>query len=61
MKAEVLKNFSLLKIKVNELNETKSHPQYLIGHLDKVLRKLLLVLPKMSECVKTFKVKDGDK
>ena len=26
MKAEVLKKFNLLKIKVNELNETKSHP-----------------------------------
>ena len=35
--------------------------KYLIRHLDKVVRPLVLILPKMSGYVKTFKVKDGDK
>ena len=30
-------------------------------YLDKVVRSLVLVLPKMSENVKTLKVKEGDK
>ena len=33
----------------------------MIGYLDKVIRPLVLILPKMSGYVKTFKVKDGDK
>ena len=33
----------------------------MIGYLDKVIRSLVLILPKMSGYVKTFKVKDGDK
>ena len=33
---------------------------YLIGYLDKVVRPFVLILPKMSGYVKTFKVKDGD-
>ena len=31
------------------------------GYLDKVIRPLFLILPKMSGYVKTFKVKHGDK
>ena len=34
---------------------------YLIGYLDKVIKPLALILPKMSKYVKTFKVKDRDK
>ena len=30
-------------------------------YLDEVIRQLVLILPKMSGYVKTFKVKDGDK
>ena len=33
----------------------------MIGYLDKVITPLVLILPKMSGNVKTFKVKDGDK
>ena len=33
----------------------------MIRYLDKVIRPLALVLPKISEYVKTFKVRDGDK
>ena len=33
----------------------------MIGYLAKVIRPLVLILPKMNGCVETFKVKDGDK
>ena len=33
----------------------------MIGYLDKVIRPLVLMMPKMSGYVKTFKVKDVDK
>ena len=33
----------------------------MIGYLDKVVRPLVLLMPKMSVYVKTFKVKDQDK
>ena len=33
----------------------------MIGYLDKTIRPLVLLMPKMNRYVKTFKVKDGDK
>ena len=33
----------------------------MIGYLGKIIRPLVLILPKMSRYVKTLKVKDGDK
>ena len=33
----------------------------MIEQLDKIIRKLVLILPKSSGYVKIFKVKDGDK
>ena len=33
----------------------------MIGYLDKFIKPLLLILPKMRGYVKTFKIKDGDK
>ena len=33
----------------------------MIGCLDKAIRPWVLIMPKMSGCVKRFKVKDGDK
>ena len=33
----------------------------MVGYLDKVKRLLVLIMPKMSEYIKTFKVIDGDK
>ena len=48
-------------IVISKLVETKTNSKYLIGHLDKVIRALVLILSKMSEYVKTFKVKDRDK
>ena len=49
------------KIVISKLIETKTNSKYLIGYSDKAIRPLVLIMPKMSECVKTFKVKDGDK
>ena len=37
---------------------TKTNSKYLIECLDKFIRPLVLILPKMSGYVKTFKVKD---
>ena len=32
-----------------------------MGYLDKAIRPLVLIIPKMSEYIKTFKGKNGDK
>ena len=37
----------------------KTNSKCFIGHLDKVIRPLVLILPKMSGNVKTLKVRDG--
>ena len=41
--------------------KTKTNSKYLIGYLDEIIRPLGLTLPKMSEHVKTFKNKGGNK
>ena len=46
---------------ISKLVETKNKSKYLIGYLDEVIRPLILILPKMSGYVKTFKDKGGDK
>ena len=33
----------------------------MIGYLDKAIRQLVLIMPKVIGYVQTFKVKDGDK
>ena len=33
----------------------------MIEYLDKVTRSLVLILPKVSGCGKTFQLKDGDR
>ena len=44
-----------------KLLETKRNSKYLIGiKFDKVIRPIVLVMPKMIVYVKTFKVKEGD-
>ena len=48
-------------IVISKLVETKTNSKYLTEYFYKVLRRLVLIFPKMSGCVKTFKVKDGDK
>ena len=44
-------------IVVSQLISTKTHYKYLIRYLDKVIRLLLLILPKMSGYVKKIKLK----
>ena len=48
-------------IVISKLVETKTNSRYLIGYLDKVIRPLALILPKMIGYVKIFKVGDRDK
>ena len=49
-----------IKLPQNQLQQ-KLILKYLIKHLDKFIRALVLMLLKMSEYVKTLKVKDRDK
>ena len=48
-------------IVISKLAKTKSNSKYCIGYLDKAIRPLVLIMPKMSGYVKTFEVKEGDK
>ena len=45
-------------IVISKLIEIKTNSKYLVGYLDKVMRPLVLILPKMNGYVETFKVKD---
>ena len=42
---------------ISKLVERKTNSKYLIAYLNKIIRQLVLILAKMSEYVKTFKVK----
>ena len=48
-------------IVILKLIKTKTNSKYLIRYLDKAIRPLVLIMPKMSGYAKTFKVKEGDK
>ena len=48
-------------IVISKLVKTKTNSKYLIRYFDKFIRPLVLIIPKMSGYVKTFKVKHGDK
>ena len=48
-------------IVISKLVKTKTNSKYLIGiKFDKAIRPLVLIMPKMSGYVKTFKVKERD-
>ena len=47
-------------IVISKLVKTKTNSKYLIGYLDKTIRPLVLIMPKMSRYLKTFKIKEGD-
>ena len=47
----------ILVIAISKSVGTKTNSKYLIGYLDTVIRTLVLILPKMSGFVKTFKKK----
>ena len=44
---------------ISKLIKTKTRSKYFIGYLDKAIRPLVLIMPKMGGYVKIFK--DGDK
>ena len=46
---------------ISKLVKTKTNSKYLIGYLDKTIRPRVLIMPKMSRYVKTFKGKYRDK
>ena len=46
---------------ISKLVETKKNSNYLIGHFDKVIRPLVLIMPKMIGHGKIFKLKYGEK
>ena len=49
------------KIVISKLVKTNKNSNYFIGYLDKVIRPLVLISPKMSGYVKTFKDISEDK
>ena len=44
----------------SKLVKTKTNSKYFIGYLEKAIRPLHLIMPKMSGYVKAFKVKEGN-
>ena len=46
---------------ISNLVKTKTNSKYLIGYLGNVIRPLVLVLPKTSGYVKTFRIKQRDR
>ena len=43
---------------ISKLVKLKTNSKYLIGYLDKAIRPLVLIIPKTSGYVKTFKNED---
>ena len=48
-------------IVISKLIETKTNSKYLTVYLNKIMRPIVLTTLKVSGCVKTFNVKDGNK
>ena len=48
-------------IVISKLIKTKTSVKYFIKYVAKVIRLLVLIIPKMSGYVETFNIKDGDK
>ena len=44
---------------ISKLVKTKANSKYSIVYLDKTMRQLVLIMPKISGYFKTFKVKEG--
>ena len=60
-KAVKISDVNVDNIVISILIETKTNSKYFIGYSDKAIRRLVLITPKLSGYVKTFKVKDEDK
>ena len=56
-----VQNVNVDNIVDSKLIETETNSKHLIGYLDNGVRPLVLIFPKVSGCIKTFKVKDRDK
>ena len=54
------KRFNADKIFISKLVKIKTNSKYLIGHLDKVIWPLVLIIPQTSRYVKTCKVAEGN-
>ena len=54
--AAKIKKINILDV-ISKLIETKTNSKYLLEYLDKVIRSLFFILPKMIGNAKTFKVK----
>ena len=52
-------NVVIDNIVISKLVETKTSYKYLIEYLDKVIRPLILLLPKISDYIKIFKIVKG--
>ena len=48
-------------IVISKFVKTKTNYKYLIGYLDKHIRPLVLIMPKMSGYIKVFKVEDKNR
>ena len=61
LRKKPLKNWDVNvdNIVISKISENKTNSKYLIVYLDKDIRPLVLIMPKMSGYVKTFKI--GDK
>ena len=51
-------NVNIDNVVISKLVKAETDSKDLIGYLDKAMRPLVLIMPKMSGYVKTFKVKD---
>ena len=54
-------DINVANIVISKLVKTKTNSKYCIGYLHKTIRPLVLIISKMSEFGKTFKVKEGDR
>ena len=54
-------NVEVNNMVISNLTETNNNSKYLIEYLDEVIKPLVLILPKSSEHIKTYKDKDGNK
>ena len=55
-----IRDVNVDNIFISKLVKTKTSSKYLIGYLDKAIRPLVLIMPKMSGYIKTLKVKEVD-
>ena len=55
-----IRNVNVDNIAISKLVKTKTNSKILIEYLNKTIQPLVLIMPKISGYVKTFKVKDGD-